>query len=280
MISSFDIQNLDKLLKDFYIAVGIRISIFDDEFKLVTEYPKEPPTFCAMIRSKEEGLSGCHKCDREACLRAKKMRKTHIYTCHAGLTEAITPIQIGGGVLGYAILAHMLPTENYQEAAKKACDLAEAYGISRAKSLRAISAISSRTKEEINAAVSILDAVASFVYIRNLAVWKNEDISAEVEKYIKTNLKEKITSQGLCKQFNISRTNLYKLSQNAFGMGIMQYVLYCRVERAKELLTEDGSILGVAESVGFTEYNYFCKVFKREVGMTASGYSKKHKKSK
>ena len=63
-------------------------------------------------------------------------------------------------------------------------------------------------------------------------------------------------------------------------MGIMQYVLYCRIEKAKELLTEDGSILSVAERVGFTEYNYFCKVFKKEVGMTASAYRKKHKKSK
>ena len=36
MIGSFDVENLDKLLKDFYTAVGIRIYVFDENFTLVT----------------------------------------------------------------------------------------------------------------------------------------------------------------------------------------------------------------------------------------------------
>ena len=72
MISSFDKSNLEGLLYDFYTAVGIRISIFDDEFSLVTEYPERPPEFCALIRSSEKGLEGCRRCDAAACNRAKK----------------------------------------------------------------------------------------------------------------------------------------------------------------------------------------------------------------
>ena len=126
MISSFDRENLDKLLQDFYTAVGIRISIFDDEFRLVTEYPKTAPAFCSNIRKTQAGRTACRNCDNEACKRAKRLRKPHIYTCHAGLTEAITPIQLGGGVLGYAILAHMLPAEGREEAVAEACRKAEA----------------------------------------------------------------------------------------------------------------------------------------------------------
>ena len=278
MISSFDIQNLEKLLKDFYTAVGIRISIFDNEFQLVTEYPKTAPIFCTLIRGTEKGLEGCHKCDMEACERAKKMRKTHIYTCHAGITEAITPIQLGGGVIGYAILAHMLPTENYQAAIKNACDLAENYGVSRQRSLRAISSITTKTTEEIHAAVSILEAVSSYMYIRNLAVWKNEDVSSDIEKYIKVNLKEGLSSEGLCKQFNVSRSNLYQISLKAFGMGIKQYIAYCRIEKAKQLLLEEYSILEIAEACGYGEYNYFCKVFKKATGMSPTEYRKSKRK--
>lgn len=238
MISSFDIQNLNKILKDFHTAVGIRISIFDNEFQLVTEYPKIAPSFCTLIRSTKTGESGCHKCDMEACERAKKMRKPHIYTCHAGITEAITPIQLGGGVIGYAILAHMLPTENYRVAVKNACDLAEEYGVSRKKSLRAISSITTKTTEEIHAAVSLLDAISSYVYIKNLAIWKNEDISTKMENYINSNLGEPLSSELLCRQFNVSRSNLYQISLKAFGMGIKQYIAYCRIEKAKQLLLE------------------------------------------
>lgn len=278
MISTFDIQNLDKLLKDFYNVVGIRISIFDDNFNLVTEYPKSAPSFCRNIRKTEEGLKGCRECDIAACQRAKKLRKPHIYTCHAGITEAITPIQIGGGILGYAILAHMLPEENYEEAVANACALAEKYGVPKVKNISAVSGISKRSAEEINSAVHLLDAIASYVHITNLAQWRNDDISSSVESFIKGNLGEKLNSDVICKRFNCSRSSLYQLSMRAFGMGIMKYISFCRIERAKEMLLEGQSIAMTAEACGFDEYNYFCKVFKNSTGYSPSEFRNKNEK--
>lgn len=272
MVSSFDIHNLNKLLKDFYTAVGIRISIFDDEFKMVTEYPKDAPLFCKMIRESVAGETACHICDKQACEQAKRIRKPHIYICHAGITEAITPIQLSGGVVGYAILAHMMPSENYEEAAANVCNQAQKYGIPREDCLMAVSKITQKNKEQIDAAVKILDAVASYVYIRNLVQWKNEDISIQIEKYIKRNLNLPLTSKQICEQFHCSRSNLYQLSVKTFGMGIMQYVNYCRVEKAKELLRHDSSIALTASECGFADYNYFCKVFRKLTGKSPSGY--------
>ena len=274
MISFYDVQNLDKILKDFYTAVGIRISIFDNNFNLVTEYPKNAPAFCSLIRSSAQGFDGCHKCDMEACSRAKKMRKPHVYTCHVGITEAITPIQLSSGVLGYAILAHMLPKEQYSTAVKNVCSLAKKYGISKEQSLRYISSITIKTSEEINASVSLLDAVASYIYIKRLAIWKNNDISADIEQYIKDNLHEQLSSNHLCKRFNISRSNLYQISVKMFGMGISQYISYCRLEKAKELLRQNKPIAEIAELCGYSESNYFCRIFKKATRQTPSAYRK------
>ncbi len=277
MISTFDILNLNKLLKDFYTVVGIRISIFDDNFNLVTEYPQTAPAFCNNIRKTEEGIKGCRECDIAACRRAKKLREPHIYTCHAGITEAITPIQIGGGILGYAILAQMLPEEGYEEAVANACTLAEKYGVPKGKNLSAISGISKRSTEEINSAVHLLDAIASYVYISNLVQWRNDDISASIESFIKSNLREKLNSDIICKRFNCSRSSLYQLSMKAFGMGIMKYISFCRIERAKEMLLAGEAISRTAENCGFGEYNYFCKVFKSSTGYSPSEYRNRDK---
>lgn len=274
MISSFDLNNLDNLLKDFYTAVGIRISIFDDKFRLVTEYPKEAPLFCRMIRSCERGFTGCAECDAQACKRAIKMRKPHIYTCHAGITEAITPIQIGGGVIGYAILAHMMPEEGYDDAVKKACDIAQAYGLPREESFSAVMEIKKKSAEQIHAAVKILDAVASYMYIQNLAQWKNEDVSKLIDEFINNNLKLPLTSEFICAHFHCSRTALYNISMKNFGMGIARYVTYCRIERAKALLSVGKSIADTSYECGFSEYNYFCKVFRKYTGMSAGAYRK------
>lgn len=279
MISTFDIQNLETLLKDFYTAVGIRISIFDDNFNLVTEYPKTAPSFCNNIRKTEEGANGCRECDIAACQRAKKLRKPHIYTCHAGITEAITPIQIGGAILGYAILAHMLPEEGYEEAVANACALAENYGVPKVKNLTAVAGISKRSTEEINSAVHILDAIASYVYISNMVQWRNDDISSSIESFIKSNLGEKLDSDIICNRFNCSRSSLYQLSMKAFGMGIMKYISFCRIEKAKEMLLEGESIAMTAEQCGFGEYNYFCKVFKNSTGFSPTEYRNKNRKN-
>lgn len=278
MISTFDTKNLYKLLQDFYTVVGIRISIFDDNFNLVTEYPETAPLFCRYIRSTKEGLKGCRECDKAACLRAKKLRKPHVYTCHAGITEAITPIQIGGGVIGYAILAHMLPVERYEESLKNVCECAEKYGVPKAKSLSAVSGISKRTTAEINSAVHILDAISSYVYITNLAQWRNDDISVNIDEFIKANLGEKLNSEVICKRFNFSRSSLYQLSMKAFGMGIMKYIVFCRIERAKELLLTGETIAKTADSCGFSEYNYFCKIFKKCTGFSPSEFRNKNLK--
>ncbi len=275
MISYFDIHNLDILLKDFYTAVGIRISIFDDEFNVVTEYPKTSPAFCKLIRETPDGLCACRKCDRKACERAKSLRKPHIYTCHAGITEAITPIQLSGGVLGYAILAHMLPSE-VPDAAEIACERAAEYGIDKAVSAVAIKDIGPRTAEQINAAVRLLDAVASYAYISNLVRWKNDDVSANLEQYVKRNISEPITSDMICKYMHCSRSNLYQISVKTFGMGIMQYVNYCRIECAKELLIQGHAIADTAEKTGFSDYNYFCKVFRKLTGCSPSEYRKRN----
>ncbi len=274
MISSFDKLNLESLLQDFYTAVGIRISVFDDDFNLVTEYPENPPDFCANIRKTAAGAAACRRCDVCAFNRAKKLRGPHIYTCHAGLTEAITPIQLGGGVLGYAILAHMLPSENYKETVQKACRLASKFGVSEEQSFSALSLIQPRSSKQIHAAVRILDAVSAYVHIRNLARCKTRTLSRDIENYINDNLKEDITSASLCEKFHCSRSALYHLSVRAFGTGIMQYVTYRRMENAKKMLLSGATISEVAAANGFSDYSYFCRVFRRETGCTPDGFRK------
>jgi transcriptional regulator GlxA family with amidase domain len=55
--------------------------------------------------------------------------------------------------------------------------------------------------------------------------------------------------------------------------GIAGYVKTMRLKKAKELL-ENGelSVQAVAMAVGYGDYNYFCKDFKRNFGISAKEY--------
>ncbi len=280
MISSFEKSSLTELLKDFYTVVGIRISVFDDEFRTVTEYPAEMPEICRLIRSTPKGAAACRACDNEACKRAKKLREPHVYTCHAGLLEEITPIRLGGGVIGYAIFAHMMPAEGYEEAVAEVVKRCAEYGYDKKETEKAVRKIKKSSLEKITASARLLDAIASYVQISNLASWKNDDISNRINAFIEKNLSEKLDSDTICRHFFISRTKLYQISMQSFGMGIAQYVTLKRIERAKELMNEsDATVTSIAREVGVDDYNYFCKLFKKAVGTPPGKYRAKLKKS-
>lgn len=274
VISSFDKEKLDELLKKFYLIVGIRFSISDDQFNLVTEYPVNPPQFCRNIREIKDGLMACRRCDLEAFKRVKEFKKPYIYTCHAGVREAMTPIMEQDKVIGYAILAHMMPKEDYTKAVKEACMKAKRFNIEEEESKKALEQLSRKSVDEINAAVTLLDALANYVTRNNYAKWKNENIADDIEKFVKSNLDKELSSDILCEKFHTSRSLLYRISLKAFDMSIMKYVTTQRVEKAKQLIKDGKQIKDVSYLVGYNDYSYFDKVFKKFVGCSPKAYKK------
>ena len=272
MKSSFDIEKINIFLKNFYKAVGIRISVFDNEFKLVTEYPEKPPLYCSLIRSTERGLNGCITCDINALKTAKRENKTYIYTCHAGLTEAVSPIKFNGMIMGYVILAHMFPKENHDFHLKNALNMSSSYGVKRSQALPALNKIKPQDMEHIHACAQLLDAVATYLHTTNWVKWKSEDLTLKITQYIEQNLDKELTSESLCKIFFISRTKLYQISMDAYGKEISKYILFKRIEKAKQLLKSSHTVAQTASKTGFADPNYFSKVFKKEVGVLASIY--------
>ena len=58
-----------------------------------------------------------------------------------------------------------------------------------------------------------------------------------------------------------------------FGMGFSEYVNGKRLEKAKELLeTTSLSVRDVAITVGFSEANYFSRLFKQNLGMSPTEF--------
>ena len=273
MKSVFDMEKLEQLLMDFYAAVGIRISVFDENFCLVTEYPRNAPRYCSYIRTSEKGKEGCAKCDLEACKRAKAQREAHVYVCHAGMCEAITPIRYENTVLGYVILAHMMPKENYEAAFREALSRLSAYGLDKEQGCVYLKEIRPHRREQILACAHLLDAVASYMYASSLVKRRSEELSVRISKYISEHLSEPLSVSFLSQYFALSRTRLFCVFKECFGMSVSGYIQQKRIEKAKELL--DTTTLGIAEvalAVGYAEGNYFSKAFKKQTGKAPTEY--------
>ena len=67
----------------------------------------------------------------------------------------------------------------------------------------------------------------------------------------------------------LSPNYLSKLFQESVGVGFREQLNRIRIEESKQLLLNtDYSLADIALAMGFVDQSYFCKVFKRIVGLT------------
>lgn len=64
--------------------------------------------------------------------------------------------------------------------------------------------------------------------------------------------------------YNISSSRLSTLIKKELGLSFSEYITARRMQKAKELLKDDSrSIEEIANAVGYHDYFYFTKVFKK-----------------
>ncbi|KIL38151.1 hypothetical protein SD70_28370 [Gordoniibacillus kamchatkensis] len=62
------------------------------------------------------------------------------------------------------------------------------------------------------------------------------------------------------------------------GLTPLQYSLHLKLEEAKRRLAHsDEPVPAIAEAVGFTDYNYFIRVFRSKLGLTPGAYRQAHR---
>jgi two-component system response regulator YesN len=78
---------------------------------------------------------------------------------------------------------------------------------------------------------------------------------------------------ALAKKYYINPSYISQLFKKELGKNFTDYILSLRIKRACELLSESNmSLPDVSQKIGYNDYFYFSKVFKKVVGQTPSQY--------
>ncbi|MCR4656329.1 MAG: response regulator [Lachnospiraceae bacterium] len=109
-----------------------------------------------------------------------------------------------------------------------------------------------------------------------------EDITPVYDKMIDNVIRdirehymEDISLTSLAAKYSISTGHLSSVIKERLQVGFSDYISSLRMQRAKELLRDESmSIQEIAETVGYNDYFYFTKVFKKIVGISPSKYRK------
>ncbi len=102
-----------------------------------------------------------------------------------------------------------------------------------------------------------------------------------VLQFIERNLCKGVTLEDAADFAHVSPCYLSRLFRKEMNMTFISYIKEQRIERAKQLLqNSDQPITNVSLDLSYADANYFCKAFKKEVGISPSEYRQKFKQSR
>lgn len=98
-------------------------------------------------------------------------------------------------------------------------------------------------------------------------------ITLKARQYIDSHLAEPQSLEGLAEILGVSPFYLSKLFKEETGETYVNYVTNARLEKARKLLSDGGLIIKeISAGVGYSDQNYFSKLFRQKYGETPSEY--------
>ncbi len=243
-------EKIYQLLEDFYLLCGIPIQFYNTNYVLIKSCPD---------------VQAAPK-DHRHLLAAADRARDLVFQEEAGVLYQAIPLQDHEITLAY--LLSILPTKREAGTGEPSAD--------ETKTKRASSkgSAAAGAEQRARACANLLRALAAYLLTQDFAYlqkWKH--FTDQFKAAIWDLLDQDLNAESLAGWLHIGKTKLYEDFHKYAGTTVAQYLLNVRMEKARFLLEEtDLSVTQVASRVGFYDYNYFCRVFRRQTGMSPKNY--------
>lgn len=267
------IQTID-ILKDFHKITGARISLHDLDYNEIAAYPQNVSEFCKAVQRKPNVLNKCHSADTAAFLRVAKTNQAYTYKCHCGLIETVAPIFNYGTLTGYIMMGQICSDD--PQTFDNIIKLSKPYFESLEETKSICKKIPVIKSQMIESYVNLLEILAEYMTQTNRLTAKDRDLAESVKNYINKFYQKKLSIKFFCETFGCSRTTLMNTFREKYGITVNNYITNYRLAKAEKMLSKsDCSIKTVALDCGFSDQNYFVKVFRQKNNCTPTGYRKR-----
>lgn len=280
-------NEITQLIRSFKELTGVGICFYDTErfFRYHVNGEKEHTghycEFCNCAKLLEGGRKACEKSDRgEATELAKAYGEPFFFKCHMGLCELVVPVMKDERILGLVFLGQCrIEGEDASENIKSA---ALAMGGDAEKFIDMYMALPNMKRSDLLAMGSLfslyfskLGDVAEFFGNVGIATGESLTLGRRMANYIEYTYTHDISPCEVSAHFYINESYAARAFKRDMGMSLTQYIRKVRLDNAKRLLANTTASVGnIALNVGYSDANYFTRLFTREVGMTPTEFRK------
>ena len=283
------IEDISLFIRSFSEITGAGICFYDlKNFFMYTtaevrEYTGHRCSLCTNVRALEGGQKKCDLSDRcDAVSYALRQKMPFFHQCHIGLYELLVPIYNGNNLCGLVFIGQCrIEGMNAETAIEKNAAKLGANGEQFKQMYLKLPVLKSETLFAMGNIIKLyLENLIDLdnIFARNQAqqdMTPKAPLHQRVKQYIDSYYQTNLSPQSLSERFFVNNSYLSRSFKENVGINICTYINQTRVEHAKELLTDTNyPISAVALNVGYTDANYFVKVFRKFTGMTPSDYRK------
>lgn len=110
---------------------------------------------------------------------------------------------------------------------------------------------------------------------KELRVQLEPDTMLQIKQYIQKNAHEDISLEMVAEQVRLSPHYVSRMFKEQVGTNYIDYLTECRIERAKSLLCDpEKSLKEITFEIGYSDPNYFSRVFKKMTDLSPTEYRK------
>ena len=99
-----------------------------------------------------------------------------------------------------------------------------------------------------------------------------------IKTFVEENLSSPFSVKDVAEYVHLCKRHLNRIFTDQTNIPLGKYIIYRKMEAAKKMLLTpdpDTKVKQVAYALGYKEVSYFCRIFKKNVGVTPSEYGKK-----
>jgi len=107
------------------------------------------------------------------------------------------------------------------------------------------------------------------------ALTGSEQLVQLVKQHITADLRDEVSRKEIAARLNMNPDYINRLFKHETGMTMKEYTIHKRIQKAQTLLRTTGlTVSEVALNVGYDNFSYFIKLFKKQTGQTPGQYKK------
>jgi len=279
---SFDHKVMTELLNNFYDLTKARYCLYDTSGNVICSCGSQTG-FCDLVMRHKKGKL-CQEDDRKNMAFTSsnpKMTEPYIYRCFCGIINVIIPITYEFDTCAYLVFGQVLDEDDVDgqwDVTLNALSMVKPSQLEKLK--QAFYELPRYSLRQILSCAKIVETCTAYLYTSGSFSRSQLSDDEMLRSIIHRDFSKQLTLNDIANEMNVSKSKLCSIASRQ-GTTIVSMLNAYRMKIAAENLTESArSIASIAQEVGFSDYNYFTRIFRKQYGVSPREYRKQYKPEK